>query len=133
MDGGIVIKTGQLNHPNGACGYRIEYAGKVIAICTDTEHFEDHIDENVIKLAQDADIMIYDSAYTNDEYQKFKGWGHSTWQEALKVADAAKVKQTFLFHHDPSHNDERMDEIAKEVSLIMDGVRPAIEGETITV
>ena len=77
--------------------------------------------------------MIYDSAYTNDEYQKFKGWGHSTWQEALKVADAAKVKQTFLFHHDPSHNDERMDEISKEVSSIMDGVRPAIEGETITV
>ena len=49
------------------------------------------------------------------------------------MTDAAKVKQTFLFHHDPSHNDERMDEIAKEVSLLMDGVRPAIEGETITV
>ena len=133
LEGGIVIKTGQLNHPNGACGYRIEFAGKVIAICTDTEHFEDRIDENVIKLAQDADIMIYDSAYTNDEYQNFKGWGHSTWQEALKVADAAKVKQTFLFHHDPSHNDQRMDEISKEVSSIMNGVRPAIEGETIKV
>jgi len=133
LDGGIVIKTGQLNHPNGACGYRIEFAGKSIAICTDTEHFDDRIDENVVQLAQDADIMIYDSAYTNDEYQNFKGWGHSTWQEALKVAEAANVKQTFLFHHDPSHNDDRMDEISKEVSSIMDGVRPAIEGETVTV
>ena len=133
LEGGIVIKTGQLNHPNGACGYRIEYADKVIAICTDTEHYDDRIDENVVLLAKDADIMIYDSAYTNSEYPNFKGWGHSTWQEALKVAEAANVKQTFLFHHDPSHNDEKMDEIAKEVSSIMDGVRPAIEGETITI
>jgi len=121
LDGGIVIKTGQLNHPNGACGYRIEFAGKVIAICTDTEHFEDRIDENVIGLAQDADIMVYDSAYTDDEYPNFKGWGHSTWQEALKVAEAANVKKTFLFHHDPSHNDEKMDLIAEEVSKLREG------------
>ncbi|MDG0965613.1 MAG: hypothetical protein P8O23_11155, partial [Opitutales bacterium] len=63
----------------------------------------------------------------------FKGWGHSTWQEALKVAEAANVKQTLLFHHDPSHNDEKMDQIAEEVSSLMDGVRPAIEGEVITI
>ena len=76
---------------------------------------------------------MYDSAYTNEEYQNFKGWGHSTWQEALKVAEAANVKQTLLFHHDPSHNDEKMDQIAKEVSSLRDGVRPAIEGEVITI
>jgi phosphoribosyl 1,2-cyclic phosphodiesterase len=77
--------------------------------------------------------MVYDSAYTNEEYQNFKGWGHSTWQEALKVAETANVKQTLLFHHDPSHNDEKMDQIAKEVSSLRDGVRPAIEGEVITI
>jgi phosphoribosyl 1,2-cyclic phosphodiesterase len=77
--------------------------------------------------------MVYDSAYTNEEYQNFKGWGHSTWQEALKVAEAANVKETLLFHHDPSHNDEKMDQIAKEVSSLRDGVRPAIEGEVITI
>ena len=133
LDGGILIKTGQLNHPNGACGYRIEFEGKIIAVCTDTEHFEDRIDENVVALAQDADLMVYDAAYTEESYPNFKGWGHSTWQEAIKVADAANVKQTFLFHHEPSHSDEIMDKIAQEVALIKDGVRPAIEGETITV
>ena len=133
LDGGILIKTGQLNHPNGACGYRIEFEGKIIAVCTDTEHFEDRIDENVVALAQNADIMVYDAAYTEESYPNFKGWGHSTWQEAIKVADAANVKQTFLFHHEPSHSDEIMDKIAQEVALIKDGVRPAIEGETITV
>ena len=133
LDGGILIKTGQLNHPNGACGYRIEFEGKIIAVCTDTEHFEDRRDENVLALAQNADLMVYDAAYTEESYPNFKGWGHSTWQEAIKVADAANVKQTFLFHHEPSHSDEIMDKIAQEVALIKDGVRPAIEGETITV
>ena len=127
----LVVKTGKLNHPNGACGYRLECGGKVIAICTDTEHFEDRLDENVLALAQDADIMVYDAAYTDDEYPKFKGWGHSTWQEAVKIAQAANVKQTFLFHHAPSHNDDKLDEIKKEVSLIHPGVRPAVEGEEI--
>ena len=102
-------------------------------MCTDTEHFEDRIDENVVALAQNADLMVYDAAYTEESYPNFKGWGHSTWQEAIKVADAANVKQTFLFHHDPSHNDKKMDEISKEVSSIMDGVRPAIEGEIVVI
>ena len=129
---GVVIKTGKLNHPNGACGYRIEFDGKVIAICTDTEHYEGEIDANVVELAQDADIMVYDSAYTDEEYPKFKGWGHSTWQEAIKVADKAQVKQTLLFHHDPSHSDDKMDQIAREAVAVREGVRPAIEGEEIS-
>ena len=128
---GVIIRTGQLNHPNGACGYRIEYEGKVISICTDTEHFEGEIDQNVVDLAQDADVMVYDSAYTDEEYPKFKGWGHSTWQEAIKVAKEAGVKQTMLFHHDPSHNDEKMDQIASQASDLSGNVRPAIEGEEI--
>ena len=112
LPGGVVIKTAPLNHPNGACGYRIEFAGKVLAICTDTEHFENHLDENVLFLADGADVLIYDAAYTNEEYPNFKGWGHSTWQEAVKVSREASVKQTLLFHHDPSHDDKKMDEIA---------------------
>ena len=109
---GIIIKTGKLNHPNGACGYRVEYDGKSLAICTDTEHYEGKLDE---------------------EDPKFKGWGHSTWQEALKIAEKANVKNTFLFHHDPSHNDERMDQIASEVASINSTARPAIEGEEISI
>lgn len=131
LDGGITIKTAPLNHPNGACGYRIEYEGKIIAICTDTEHFEGRLDDNVLFLAKDADLLIYDSAYTEEEYPNFKGWGHSTWQEAIKIAKAASVKQTLLFHHDPSHDDNKMDEIAKLAKAELATVRPAIEGEVI--
>jgi len=132
LEGGVVIKTAPLNHPNGACGYRIEFAGKVLAICTDTEHYEDRMDDYVLCLAENADVMVYDSAYTDEEYPNFKGWGHSTWQEAIKVAEAASVKNTFLFHHDPSHDDKKMDEIAALASKQREGVRPAVEGEEIS-
>ena len=129
---GIMVQTAPLNHPNGACGYRVEYMGHVIAIVTDTEHYEE-LDENVLKLAKDADVMVYDSAYTDEEYSKFKGWGHSTWQEALKVAEAANVKKTVLFHHDPSHDDNRMDEIAEVAAAARFGTEPAREGMVIKV
>ena len=84
-------------------------------------------------MAQNADVMVYDSAYTDEEYPNFKGWGHSTWQEAIKVAEAASVERTFLFHHDPSHDDNKMDEIAQQAAEIRSGVRPAVEGEEISI
>ena len=87
----------------------------------------------MVSLSHDADVMVYDSAYTEEEYAEFKGWGHSTWQEAVRVAETANVKQTFLFHHDPSHDDAKMDAIAEEVAKIRLGVRPAIEGEEIEI
>ncbi|MFP6899724.1 MAG: MBL fold metallo-hydrolase [Opitutales bacterium] len=129
---GVVIKTGKLNHPNGACGYRIEYAGKVISICTDTEHFDDGLDQSVISLSRDADVMVYDAAYTDEEYPKYKGWGHSTWQEAIKVAEEANVKKTILFHHDPSHDDDRMDGIGALAAKARPGTEPAVEGSEIS-
>lgn len=131
IDEGLTIKTAPLNHPNGACGYRLEFQGKVIAICTDTEHLEGRLDKNVLSLADGADLLIYDAAYTDEEYPNFKGWGHSTWQEAVKIARAASVKQTLLFHHDPSHDDQKMDEIAKLAQKELSTVRPAVEGEVI--
>ena len=69
---GIIIRTGKLNHPNGACGYRIEFGGKVLAICTDTEHYEGKLDEEVLALADQADVMIYDSAYTEEDIRSSK-------------------------------------------------------------
>ena len=116
----VKIENTLLNHPGEAVGYRISWHGKTAAYVTDTEHFPDRLDENVLWLARDADVMIYDATYTNNEYHNEKsskvGWGHSTWQEAVKVAKAANVKQLVIFHHDPLHNDEFMDEVAQDTA-----------------
>src|SRR5262249_32481410 len=72
------VRTAPLNHHDGATGYRIEHGGKVIAYVTDTEHRAGSRDPNVLALARDADLMIYDSNYTDEEYPAHVGWGHST-------------------------------------------------------
>jgi len=65
--------------------------------------------------------MIYDSTYTDAEYPKYRGWGHSTWQEGMRLADAAGVGTLAIFHHDPNHEDDFMDGLAREAALARPG------------
>ena len=130
---GITVKTWPLNHPDGAVGYRIEFAGKSFCYITDTEHVPGTPDRNVLALMDGADVVVYDSMFTDEEYaQSFVGWGHSTWQEGTRLARLAKVKKLVLFHHDPEHDDEDLDAIAKQADAALPGTVLAREGLTLT-
>jgi len=120
-DSRISIKTAPLNHPNGATGYRIEYAGKSFCYVTDTEHVIGKPDENILGLIDGADVVVYDSTYTDDEFPAKIGWGHSTWQEGIRLFRAANVKRLAIFHHDPEHEDRFMDGVEAEARLEWDG------------
>jgi phosphoribosyl 1,2-cyclic phosphodiesterase len=130
--GNITIETGLLNHPNTAMGYRIMYQGRTAVYATDTEHYDDRLDENLVHLARDADVLIYDACYTDEEYHDpkapKKGWGHSTWQEAVKVARAAGVKKLVVFHHDPNHSDDFLDHVEAQVEIVFPNSLLAREG-----
>jgi phosphoribosyl 1,2-cyclic phosphodiesterase len=128
---GVSLRTAPLNHPNGAVGYRIEFGGRSACIITDTEHPPDGRDPTVLDLVRDADLMIYDSTYTDAEYPAHRGWGHSTWQEACRLAEAARVRTAVIFHHDPSHSDSVMDEIAAAAEATRPGTLVAREGMTL--
>jgi phosphoribosyl 1,2-cyclic phosphodiesterase len=119
--GTVAMRTARLNHPNGATGYRIEHAGKSICYITDTEHRPGGVDKTIVELCRGADVMIYDCSYTDEEYARYKGWGHSTWQEGVRVADAAGVGTLAIFHHDPSHSDAFMDDVAREAAAMRPG------------
>lgn len=119
--GAVTMRTAPLNHPNGATGYRVEYGGKSICYITDTEHREGERDKTIVELCRGADVMIYDSSYTDAEYPDYKGWGHSTWQEGVRLADAAGVGTLAIFHHDPSHDDAFMDGVAREAAVLRPG------------
>jgi phosphoribosyl 1,2-cyclic phosphodiesterase len=125
---GVTVRTVGLNHPNRATGYRVEFAGKSACYVTDTEHVPGKPDANVLKLVADADIMIYDATYTDEEYSRYKGWGHSTWQEGVRLAKAARVKTLALFHHEPSHDDATLDDIAAQAAREFPGAIVAREG-----
>lgn len=126
---GLVIETRPLRHPGGACGYRLSWAGRTVAYVTDTEHPADGgIDPDVLALMDGADIAIYDATYTDDEYETYRGWGHSTWREGVRVADAAEVDTLVLFHHDPGHDDDAMDRIAADADAARPGTLVARDG-----
>lgn len=129
---GITLRTAPLNHPNGATGYRIEYGGRSVCYVTDTEHNDNGPDQKICELIAGADMVIYDSTYTDEEYPKFKGWGHSTWEEGIRVCEAAGAKRLVIFHHDPSHDDTFMDGIAEAADKRRLGTLVAREGLTLT-
>ena len=129
---GVVVRTGALNHPNGSTGYRIEHGGVSVCYVTDTEHLPGQPDRNVLDLIAGADLVIYDSTYTDDEFPAKVGWGHSTWQEAVRLAQAAGVKQLVLFHHDPDHDDACMARIEAEAVALLPGTIAARDGMELT-
>jgi phosphoribosyl 1,2-cyclic phosphodiesterase len=93
------------NHPGGAYGCRIERKGKVLVICTDVEHGE-QIDTRVVELSRGADLLVHDAQYTAEELRTHRGWGHSSFDQAMQVAEMAGVKHLVMTHHDPEHDDE---------------------------
>ena len=124
-----VVTTIHLNHPQGCLGFRIECGGKVLVYATDNEPGSPEHDQNVRKLAAGADVLIYDTQYTPIEYVSLrKGWGHSTWREAVNIAQEAQVCQLILFHHDPDHSDTVLDTILGEARKFFPNTVAAWEG-----
>lgn len=128
---GVTVRTCALNHPNGATGYRVEYGGRSICFITDTEHPASGRDETIADLVRGADVMIYDSSYTDAEYQEHVGWGHSTWEECLRLAAYAGVKVPVIFHHNPERTDAMLDDIAIAAKARYQGALVAREGQII--
>ncbi len=124
----LKVRTVALRHPGNATGYRIEWRGASLCYITDTEHPADGLDGTLRHFVAGADVMIYDASYTDAEYPSRVGWGHSTWEAGVRLADAAAVGQLVLFHHDPDHDDDTMDAIAAAVADRRPGSSVAKEG-----
>jgi phosphoribosyl 1,2-cyclic phosphodiesterase len=126
-----IIKTGNLNHPGGAVGYRVEWGGRVVAMITDTEHVPGVLDPEVLALIENADLFLYDSCYTDDEMATFKGFGHSSWQQAIRLAKAANAKSVAFMHHAPWRTDADINEIGRQAALEFPNAFAAYDGQTI--
>jgi len=127
---GMVLRTVALDHPGGATGYRLEYAGRSFCYITDTE-MSVEISPALLALAKDADCLVMDATYTDSELTKYAGWGHASWQQNVAFAEAARVKILCLFHHAPEHDDHAMDRIAAEAARARPGTVIAREGQSI--
>jgi len=101
------------SHPGGAYTYSFQRNGKKFVFSTDIEHGE-KIDEDFVSFCKDADLLIHDAQYTSEELKKRKGWGHSSFEQAIQVAEMAEVKYLVMTHHDPDHDDEFLKKKEKE-------------------
>ena len=113
---GIDVKTKLLSHPGKCLGYRIDYNGRSICYITDnemyvetSEFYDPHYEKRLSEFVHGTDALITDTTYTDEEYMTKEGWGHSCISKVVHLADTAKVKTLFLFHHDPDQSDDDID------------------------
>ncbi len=133
----VKINSIMTNHPLDTHAFKFEENGKVFIFMTDNEL--DHPDiakvsyKEQLKFVKNADILVHDAQYKKEEMKRYKGWGHSSWQEVVSFAKKAKVKKLYLTHYDPDRSDREIDEIIKEANKISGDdltVYGAIEGES---
>jgi len=112
----ITVKTMLLNHPGYCLGYRVEYKGRSICYITDnelylesSEFFNPYYVKRLTKFISEADVLVTDCTYTDEEYASKVGWGHSCISKVIQLAHEAQVKTLYLFHHDPDQNDDAID------------------------
>jgi phosphoribosyl 1,2-cyclic phosphodiesterase len=124
-----VVQSVWLNHPQGSLGFRMETRDHVLVYATDNEPGEAEFDQKLRKLAEGADILIYDAQYLPEEYANGKrGWGHSHWREAINVVMESGARELILFHHDPDHDDDCIDSVVSRARDYYPKVRAAAEG-----
>lgn len=146
--GSARVSCTRLNHPWIAIAYRIDVDGASVVYASDTAPFTDILlehefiakppvlgepldpadaaklhamREGLIKLAQGTDLLIYDTQFTRDEYRSRPHWGHSTPDDAIEIARAARVKTLALYHHAPVRTDDEQDAILKECRASLAG------------
>ena len=125
---GVRISSAVVGHPQGAVGYRLERGERSIVFLTDSEPGEPAINRSVEQLARGADVLIHDAQYTPEEYDRYRGWGHSSWRHAVRLAQTAGAGRLILFHHDPDRTDDELDRIVEEVRREFPDAEAAREG-----
>ena len=147
--GKVRVQATFVNHPGVCVGYRLFTSAGSIAYLPDNEPFQrmrshpggqqtsDRLealnyaseqDQKIIEFLRDADVLVIDSQYDDAEYQSHVGWGHGCVEDVVALALFAKVKQLFLFHHDPDHDDTQISKMLGWARQLV-----AMQGETLAV
>jgi len=131
FDDGVRVETHLLNHPGGATGFRFCHRGRSVCYISDLEHSDNWPDPGLMQFVRDADLVIYDGMFSDSEYPSCRGWGHSTWQKGVELAQQAGVKALAIFHHYPGHDDDFLKAAEAQLQAAMPTAFVARERQTI--
>lgn len=135
---GVRLTSAAGHHPDGVLSYRVDYQGRSVVYATDTEH-EKEPDPRLVSLAQNADVVIFDTMYTPEEYEgtngggSKKGWGHSHFVAGVNLMRAANAKKYVLFHHDPDQTDADVATKERRTQALFPNAIAAREGMSLDV
>lgn len=125
--GGVHIDTCESNHPGGSSILKISFRDSSLVYVTDYEHGDAAREKELVELSYGADLILYDAQYFEDEYPRYKGYGHSTPEEGLKLKEMCGAGEMAFIHHSPAHNDLCLYETERK--YISRGAHFAREGE----
>ena len=132
----IDISFQMLDHPGGSCAFKFAVQGKSFVYATDNElnnQFNDNAEatdklgSEYLEFIKDADMLIADGQYTDDEYPSKKGWGHTSLTLLHKISYAAGVKQLIVYHHDPMHTDSFLEDLVHQYAHSYDTFDPPMQ------
>jgi phosphoribosyl 1,2-cyclic phosphodiesterase len=133
--GDIEVSTKSMNHPIRVLAYKFAQKGRSAIYTGDNEPYFDVLadratrvdtgihrrsefikecNQRVVDFCHEADALVVDAQYTDEEYESKRGWGHSSTGHVLALAQAAEVRKLVLFHHEPTHDDRTLDQIEKD-------------------
>ncbi len=133
--GDLQVQTKTMNHPIRVLAYKVSHKGDAAIYTGDNEPYYDVLadrgagtetgihrrsefinecNQRVVDFCKGVDLLVADAQYTDEEYTKKRGWGHSSIGQVMALAQAASVKSLALFHHEPMHDDDALAEIEKD-------------------
>lgn len=126
---GLKIVAGPVKHPGPTVGYRVSHNGSTFVYIPDHEPARGGVDLTAAEprwisgygLAQGADVLLHDSQYTEQEYATRVGWGHSSVKDTIAFSHATGVKRLVMFHHDPMHTDDELEELLAYARSLWNG------------
>jgi phosphoribosyl 1,2-cyclic phosphodiesterase len=146
---GYEVRAFPVRHPGGALGYRFTDRGdrnRGLVYISDNElgpgakyDTRTHWRQDLVEFVRDAQVLVHDTMYTAEEYDHFRGWGHSTYDEAVELALDAGVERLVLYHHKPERSDDEVDRRVDECRALVHRrgstleIVAAAEGMTLTV
>ncbi|WP_040696311.1 MBL fold metallo-hydrolase [Nodosilinea nodulosa] len=129
--GEVTVEPWSLNRHTSALGYRVIWRDHVLVYATDTDPTQTSLDPNLLMLASGADVLIFDGTYADAAYSDPNGCGLKPWHLGIEVAQASQVKQLVLFHHNPCHSDDHLDQLERQVRASFANASLAREGMTL--
>ncbi|WP_278002695.1 MBL fold metallo-hydrolase [Nodosilinea sp. LEGE 06152] len=129
--GDVVVETWSLNRHTSALGYRVSWQDRVLVYATDTDPTQTSLDPNLLMLASGADVLIFDGTYADTAYSDPNGSGLAPWHLGIEVARASQIQHLVLFHHNPCHSDDQLDQLERQVRASFANASLAREGMTL--